>query len=321
MNYFSSDGFLGAAKDAHFPNRSGEARLVTVAGKRFRVLVIGRRRAVDDIPFLDFVEECTDEPTSRAQALPLLRAVSHGAVTTQEWFERNMSGSFQPSPYVDWTRFSLWSEYLKSLASNTTTRPFCSTLTRRRKKLAKEIGPVVYAFHEQDIEVLHAAMRWKSAQYVSSKYLDLFAAPKNVLLFETLFRQGLLTLSTLRAKDRLVAAHVGMVWQDRWYSWVPAYDAELISYSPGVLLLEDMLKDSYDKKHKEYDFLVGGESYKWPVATHVRLIGPIGTAPLYERAWRMARVHLIKQVRQRPVLYARLQDYKRRALQAMISRS
>lgn len=57
--------------------------------------------------------------------------------------------------------------------------------------------------------------------------------------------EGLLAVSSLRAGERLLAAHLGVLWERRFYYWIAAYDPELARFSPGRLLTEAMLESSY----------------------------------------------------------------------------
>ena len=71
-------------------------------------------------------------------------------------------------------------------------------------------------------------------------------------------RRGLLAVFTLSAGQTLLSIHIEAVEDNRLYWWVPAYDPELAQYSPGRLLLENLLADSFARGHAEFDFLVGG---------------------------------------------------------------
>ncbi len=44
-----------------------------------------------------------------------------------------------------------------------------------------------------------------------------------------------------------------------------------------------MMQESVSRVHSEFDFLIGAEPYKYHYATHERLVGSIGYAPLRRR--------------------------------------
>lgn len=70
--------------------------------------------------------------------------------------------------------------------------------------------------------------------------------------------------------------HLGLIFQGRFYSWVAAYDSDYHCYGPGRQLLHYLLKESFERGHREFDFLRGNEAYKWKYATHTRLIAEMG---------------------------------------------
>jgi CelD/BcsL family acetyltransferase involved in cellulose biosynthesis len=132
--------------------------------------------------------------------------------------------------------------------------------------------------------------RWKSQQMLETLGFDAFADERNRRFFPELRAAGLLNASTLRAEGRLLAAWLGAVHDGRWYGWIFTYDRDpaLRKLSLGRLLLYRMLEESHRLGHREFDFSIGEEPYKWFFATHARMIAPLGTPPLRLRARRVA---------------------------------
>jgi CelD/BcsL family acetyltransferase involved in cellulose biosynthesis len=108
----------------------------------------------------------------------------------------------------------------------------------------------------------------------------MFADPRNVALFRRLRERGVLQVNSLSAGDKVLAAHFASWHDGRTTWWVPAYDPEYGKFSPGRLLLEELMKTSFERKDTEFDFLIGAEPYKFMYATHNRVIAPVGTPPL-----------------------------------------
>ncbi|MDB6149715.1 MAG: hypothetical protein JWQ44_1163 [Chthoniobacter sp.] len=112
---------------------------------------------------------------------------------------------------------------------------------RRRRKLEREVGPLRFEMHTLDEAVFGALRKWKSAQYHASGGLDLFEVPWVREVLERIWRRegnelsGM--LSVLWTGERPIAAHFGLRSGDVLHYWFPAYDPELGSYSPGILLL------------------------------------------------------------------------------------
>ena len=77
---------------------------------------------------------------------------------------------------------------------------------------------------------------------------------------------SLALLSTLRAGDHLVAVHFGLLGRDRLIWWFPAYDATFGSYSPGLILLLDLVAEAAARGLALVDLGRGEHHYKLRVA-------------------------------------------------------
>ncbi|MEX1007854.1 MAG: GNAT family N-acetyltransferase [Acidimicrobiia bacterium] len=121
-------------------------------------------------------------------------------------------------------------------------------VARRRRKLARQIGDVVVEWQTDDGRALDALFDWKSAQYRETGVWDRFDQPWIVDVVRALAAtaaDGLTgLLSTLRAGDHLVAVHFGLLGRDRLVWWFPAYDASFGNYSPGLILLLDLIAEA-----------------------------------------------------------------------------
>lgn len=140
-------------------------------------------------------------------------------------------------------------------------------VARRRRKLEREVGPVVCEWHSTQIDQdLRDLRRWKSDQYASTATWDRFAHPwivdslSQVAGSDDPACRGLLTV--LRAGDRLVAAHLGLLGLDRLSWWFPAYDADFGRYSPGLILLLDLLAEAAARAVPLVDLGRGEHDYK-----------------------------------------------------------
>jgi CelD/BcsL family acetyltransferase involved in cellulose biosynthesis len=151
---------------------------------------------------------------------------------------------------------------------------------RKKRKLEQDGGTLTFVFDDLRPEAMTACMKWKSEQYQRSKLPDLFAHEQHVRLFKELAERGLLLTSSLSAGEHIVAAHIGVFADGRLYWWIPSYDTAYSKYSPGRLLLETLLEESFRQGHAEFDFLIDDASYKWDYATHTRLIAELGSPPL-----------------------------------------
>jgi len=145
-------------------------------------------------------------------------------------------------------------------------------VARRRRKLEREVGPVVFEWSSVDPEAdLATLMRWKTEQYQRTDTWDRFAQPWiTTVLRELAGTQSMACtglLSTLRAGDRLVAAHFGLLGTERLCWWFPAYEPEVSRYSPGLILLVDLVTEAATRGLASIDLGRGEHPYKLRVAT------------------------------------------------------
>lgn len=70
-------------------------------------------------------------------------------------------------------------------------------------------------------------------------------------------------LSSLKVGNKIIAAHLGLVYRNRFYYLMPSYlDGELSKFSPGSVLLHFLINWSVENKLEVFDLTVGNESYK-----------------------------------------------------------
>jgi CelD/BcsL family acetyltransferase involved in cellulose biosynthesis len=150
-------------------------------------------------------------------------------------------------------------------------RDFLPQVLRRRRKLEREVGPVTFEWSAQDPNGAMRALReWKTAQYRRTGVWDRFS---HRWIGEAL--DGLLAsvdpdctavLSVLRAGDRLAAVHLGLRGVDRLSWWFPAYDPQLGRYSPGLILLLEVIAAGAARHVPVLDLGRGEHGYKLRVA-------------------------------------------------------
>ena len=118
-------------------------------------------------------------------------------------------------------------------------------------------------------------MRWKSAQYLRSGKIDLFAdhsVRECALRLREERTDGLVgRLSVLRSGERPIAAHLGMLAAGVWHYWIPAYDTEYGAYGPGQLLLREICRSARDES-LVIDLGRGEQPYKMELANDRRIV-------------------------------------------------
>lgn len=285
MNLFSTDAFLETAAELFHPGRTHSIEVCRVGGLLLRLLVLDDEEVMLRAPYYDFPQPLDGPYAGPVRELPYFpRTVV--ATTTAEARVPEAKG-YQPAPYIDWTRFKAWPEF-EAFVGQRIGNLFPDS-RRRRKKLVRDLGELRFVFDDDRPHVFDACVKWKSAQYVASGLTDLFADARNVELFRQLKARRALVVSSLSAGDTLLAVHFGGLADNRHYWWVPAYDVAYAKYSPGRLMLEDIMQASHALGHAEFDFLIGDEAYKFHYATHNRVIGPVGVPPLKDQLYAEAK--------------------------------
>ncbi|MDJ0734031.1 MAG: GNAT family N-acetyltransferase [Nostocaceae cyanobacterium] len=290
MNFYSDDSFCQAFGAAYFPNQQIQPALFELEGRLWKIPTIDYKKPIVTGPFIDFYEsdeQSSKEAVSVVKKVDYIPRVSHKLVTTNEWFENNLETIYEPAPTIIWNNFDSWDEFVKHVKQKRSN--LFSDTRRRQRKMEKEVGPLTFVFDDRRADVLAACMGWKSEQYRMSGYIDAFAYEEHVRFFQELVNRDLLLVSSLSAGDKLIAVHLGVLLEGRLYWWIPAYDSNYKVYSPGRLLLELLLNESFQLNHKEFDFMIGDEPYKWYYATHTRLIKEMGTPPISLRLQRSTK--------------------------------
>lgn len=289
MNIFTTPVFLETAGELYFPSRRRSIEVCRLEGRRLPLLVLDGREIVGAMNFYDFPQPLDDAkgPIDR-EILWLPRTVIETTSVAERTVE--LPRGKQHAPYIAWSTLPSWDAFEADWKSRGAVKPNDSA--RQRRRIERELGPLQFQLDDPRPEVFDACITWKSAQYRASGFVDMFANPTNVALFRRLRERGALLVSSLCAGSTLMAVHFGATSDRRLGSWIPAYDASLQKYSPGRLLLEDMLKASHARGDLEFDFLIGNEAYKFQFATHSRVIGEVGTPPLQ---------HLVKTKARRKV--------------------
>ena len=257
MNFYASPGYLQVVADVYFAGKAAHVGDVSVAGEILRLLIVGRGRAVTDVPFLDYHLPLRPEEIGLVER----RAASHEGLET--------------APYIDWSLFASYDDYLAFITARHTGT--IRKLQRLRRRLVESLGPLEFSADDRRDDVVPLAIQWKRRQLREKGLDDIFADPRNVRFFSALRERGLLVASSLRASGRLVAAWLGFIHDGVWSGWIFSYDPEpeLSHYSAGHQLLQSMLAHSYQSGHREFDHSVGDHDYKWLYATNARLIGPL----------------------------------------------
>jgi len=148
---------------------------------------------------------------------------------------------------------------------------------RKRERLESEAGPLRIVAASDDADVLRTLIGWKSRQCREAGTVDYFERAWCVGLVEHLHaRRGEAfggRLFGLYCGETLVAAHFVLRAGNVWHSWFPGYDQRFHEYSPGMVLLVEMIRMAADEGVAWIDLGRGVSLYKRRVMTGTITVG------------------------------------------------
>ncbi|MGI9516160.1 MAG: GNAT family N-acetyltransferase [Pirellulaceae bacterium] len=168
------------------------------------------------------------------------------------------------------TRESPWINLSDGLQQYETWLRQHSTTLRRQpqktRKLEREIGPVRLEMDVRDSEVLEKLIQWKREKFCRTRTFDLLSVDwtANLLreVFQTRGKEFRGMLSALWAGDQIVAAHFGFISGNSLHYWFPAYSHEHRIYSPGTLLLHQIIRHAGAENINRIDLGYGDSELK-----------------------------------------------------------
>jgi hypothetical protein len=285
MNFYASPEYLSLVAQTYFKGQRTAVEDVRVGSKVLRLLVVDEKRPISELCFLDYHDPLGAEEIRnpvRDFGIGYAPWVTHDVVDFGAWDASAFPG-FEAAPFVDWSAFPTYADYVTAIKGRQ--KSLIKEHERRRRRLAEELGPITFAANDGGDDVFPLSFQWKSAQLRETGVNDYLAEPMNVEYLTRARESGVLSASTLRAGGRLLSAWLGFMHERIWSGWVFTYDHDpaLKKYCLGHQLVRSMLEESHRLGHRQFDFSIGGEEYKWVYATHARVLGPSGRAPLATR--------------------------------------
>ena len=142
---------------------------------------------------------------------------------------------------------------------------------RKQRKLQEQVGPTSFSLHSEKKDILRTLMQWKSEQCRRTGTVDYFSLKWCVKFIDLLHSSGEDDfggmLSCLYTGDTLAAVHFSLYTEKVWHSWFPAYNHELEEYSPGSILLFEIIREASERGIAYIDLGKGISLYKKRVMT------------------------------------------------------
>jgi CelD/BcsL family acetyltransferase involved in cellulose biosynthesis len=161
-----------------------------------------------------------------------------------------------------------WDEYFSSIFNS----KHKYNLEISIRKLEKS-GRLIFqqeTSYEEKIKVINIVMKNKKSQYLKEKNSNVlnFNKLKNFYCKLLLLEEGKkikkfsFQISTLKLNNNVIAGCVGVVDKGSYHYLIPFYSDKLKKYSPGIILLKNIISWLFLNKILIFNFGDGDESYK-----------------------------------------------------------
>lgn len=166
-------------------------------------------------------------------------------------------------PYIDLANgFEAYKQERRAAKSDELT-----TALRKTRKIEREIGPLRFRAASDSQEDLDTLLRWKAEQLQERRLVNHLQQPWVRSLFDNLLsgprcEQLAPLFSTLRLDGQLLAASFAVRSESVLHGWVMAFNGRFYKYSPGSLLLAQILQAAEGLGIARIDMGRGSEGYK-----------------------------------------------------------
>ena len=149
--------------------------------------------------------------------------------------------------------------------------------TRRKRKRLSELGNLRFIIAENKSEIgkiTNTTIKQKSRRYRETGVFDIFKIKEYRNFYRKLNQDlgflGKVHVSALYLDEKIISTHWGFISSDCFYYIMPTYEGEsFIKFSPGRLLLENLIKWSIEKGIRVFDFTIRNEDYKYRWGNYV----------------------------------------------------
>lgn len=161
------------------------------------------------------------------------------------------------SPRVDLRNgFKVYSESLKEK------RTVNNGILRKRRLIERRIGPLNFVPVCNDINVIYRMLDWKKDRFNRSPEWKRLATELLEFIFSLSKDSFSGVLSALYAGDELLSSTFCLKYKNILYYLVVSLNPLFLKYSPGTLLISDLITELNTLQCEVLDFGPGGEPYK-----------------------------------------------------------
>ncbi len=167
---------------------------------------------------------------------------------------------------------------------------------RLRSQVEREVGPLRYEWGRPRPEVLDQLLKYKQEQYRKSGLVDLTTATEPARILNAVASSKHAFQTSLWLGETLLSGHFGIRVGTSFHPWIAAFNPAYSQYSPGNLLLLQVLETMHEMGLETYDLANGHDHYKKYFANGTRPAKPIFIAGTGIHAWRQAANRYVWQI-------------------------
>lgn len=152
-------------------------------------------------------------------------------------------------------------EYLDKIQN----RKFISEFLRTKKKLMSENKVSFEILDKKDTKVYPSNLISHKASILDKKNIKHFLNEKLMNFYDNLYTNNpnSFQLSVLKIDNEIIALNLGLILKNRFYYFFPTIFSEKFNkFSPGKILIFNLIEWCISNKIKIFDFGLGDENYK-----------------------------------------------------------
>ena len=126
-----------------------------------------------------------------------------------------------------------------------------------------DILPYIDLFFEQHIR--RYQLKAQISQFIDKEYKDFY-----LNIINNFDGTNWLIFSVLLLDEKPIAFHIGFEYNKRLIWYKPSFDIEFRNYSPGTIMLKELIKYTASSDLDELDFTIGDEDFKSRFSNYTR---------------------------------------------------
>ena len=171
------------------------------------------------------------------------------------------------APFINLVKFKAFEDYLLILP-----KQLRQEINRQPRRLSK-LGFLelkIISNVDRALEILPTLEKIRRKKFpLANKTKDFY---RNLVKFG--LESGIVHLSVLESDGRAISWHLGFLHKARFYYYIPVFESEMATYSPGKVHLAMLVEEAIKQKLEVFDLMLGAEDYKLKWAN--------GSVDLYE---------------------------------------